>query len=108
MPSKDTEVLSLRVKSETAEKFRNDADLLGMRPSEYFEHIVWQEKGVTPDEISVSDDFEYEDLGFARVLRLLREKKYPDRAIQRLVEGMAEQVMDAGDYNPRRAKEDWC
>jgi hypothetical protein len=108
MPSRNTEILSLRIRSEVAEKFKNDAASKGFRPSEYFEHLMGYEKGVTPDEIEVSDTFEYEELGFDRVLRLLRKKNYPDRAIQKLLDGVAEQVMEAGDYNPRRAKEDWC
>jgi len=115
MASKTTTVLTIRVKNETAEILRKKAEIQGVSVTDLINNLAEDiaendatEKGVTPINSGISDDFEYEDLGFGRVLRALRKKKYPDRAIQRLTEGMLEQISDNGDYNPRRTREDWA
>lgn len=115
MPSKNTTVLTIRVKNETAEILRKTAEIQGISVTDlinkFAENISENEeteKGVTPINRAICDDFEFEDLGFGRLLRALRKRNYPDRVIQRMTEGMLEQISDAGDYNPRRTREDWC
>lgn len=115
MASKTTTVLTIRVKNETAEILRKSAEIQGISVTDLINQLAEEiseneeaEKGVTPINRAISDDFEYEDLGFGRILRALRKKNYPDKMIRRMTEGMLEQISDAGDYNPRRAKEDWC
>lgn len=72
--------------------------------SEYLE--VLRPKGLAID--FDEDTSDLERLGFDGILRLLRKKKYPDNAIRRLVDQLKEQIMENGDYNPRRSREDWA
>lgn len=115
MASKTTTVLTIRVKNETAEILRETAEIRGISVTDLINQLAEEiegcgiaEKGVTPINDGLSDDSEYEDLGFGRVLRTFRKRKYPDRAIQRMTEAMVEQISDSGDYNPRRSREDWA
>lgn len=50
---------------------------------------------------------EYERLGFAGVLRMLKKKDYPDDAIRRINEQQMIQISDMPKWSARRAGNDW-
>ena len=58
-------------------------------------------------EDSISDS-EFERLGFGGVLRMLREKNYPDNMINRLMVQMRDQISENGNFNSRRVKDEWA
>lgn len=51
---------------------------------------------------------EYEELGFAGVLRLMRKNDYPDSVIRKMNEQHMVQVSDAGRYNPKKFRDEAC
>lgn len=106
MPSKNTSILSARVKDETLLKLTQEADNRNISVAKLLDDIArdlgYEEKGVTPDKMGV---FEYEDLGFDKVLNAYRELQYSDNAIRQTNEQFRESIMEAGRYNTRRSNE---
>lgn len=118
-----SKVISIRLPDEERQDIEKIAQEQGMTVSDAVRiclegisqgHFEIRDKAFTVTEdylnalrpVSASDDSEYIELGFGSVLRLLRKKKYPDKAIRRLTEQMKETIMDNGDYNPRRVRDD--
>ena len=52
--------------------------------------------------------FEFDDLKFTSVLRLLRKNGYPDSVIRQMNEQQMMQISDGGRYNPRRFRDEAC
>ena len=106
MPSKDTTVLSVRVKNETLDFLNKEADSKGISVARYLDSLTEEpETDIAEQEESIYD-YEYEDLGFTRMLKLFRDKKYPDRAIRQSIEQICEQISEGGNYRAKR--EDWA
>ena len=112
MPSKNTSVISARVKNETALKFTQIAENRGITVSKLLDEIAEKideetlfEKGVTPDGYAVSEDFESEKYGskIERGFKELTEKGYPDQAKRMYEEQIYEQMHNMPKYNPKRA-----
>lgn len=114
MPSKNTSVISARVKDETAIKLGEIAENRGMTIPKLIEEMVEkyeEEKGVTP--------MIYEELDtpfgqkVEKRLNKLREREYPEWYIEALKEQMltsfdAQIDMLPKKYNPKRMKsDDW-
>ena len=51
---------------------------------------------------------DYEGLGFAGVLRMMRKKEYPDSVIRKMNEQHMIQIGDMAKYDVRRSGDDWC
>lgn len=49
--------------------------------------------------------FEYEELGFGRVLRAMRDNRYPDHIIQSQNEMLVDGILSRGEYKPRRGSD---
>lgn len=119
MPSKNTSVISARVKDETALKFTQIAENRGITVSKLLDEIAEKideetlfEKGVTPDGYAVSEDldelYRYKELGFDQVKECFENHRYPDHEIRRQTGMMVDQISNYGNYNPRRASEEWA
>lgn len=119
MPSKNTSVISARVKDETALKLTQIAENRGITVSRLLDEIAEKideetlfEKGVTPDGYAVSEDsdelYRYKELGFDRVKECFENHKYPDREIRKQNEFIAEQISRQGNFNSKRSGEDWA
>lgn len=118
MPSKNTSVITARVKDETALKLAQIAENKGITVAKLIDEMVenlekesLSEKGVTPDGYAVSEDFDelyrYKELRLDRLIDSFERHKYPDHEIRRQIENMLEQIDVNGNYNPRRAGGDW-
>ena len=124
MPSKNTSVISARVKDETAVKLGEIAENRGITIARLIDDMVAAyeekeaaEKGVTPISCAVceqsSEDFEenlrYKEVKFDRLLSAFERKKYPDLAIRQCVEQIISQLNEESEFNPRRSRnDDWC
>lgn len=112
MPSKNTSVISARVKDETAIKLGEIAENRGMTIPKLIEEMVEkyeEEKGVTPmiyEELETPFGQKVE-----RKLNKLREREYPERFIESLKEQMlsgldAQIDMMPKKFNPKRMRND--
>ena len=121
MPSKNTSVISARVKDETALKFTQIAENRGITVSKLLDEIAEKieeetlfEKGVTHDGYAVSEiseeefqeNLRYKKLRFDRLIAAFEKRGYPDEAIRKAVETMIQTVLDSPKYNPRRTRYD--
>lgn len=120
MPSKNTSVISARVKDETAVKLGELAELRGITIAKLIDDMVadyehkGMEKGVTPDEKGVSaifnEDFEenlrYKELRLDKLVTTFEEYGYPDWFVRQQIETLISQIRDSGKYNPRRSNSD--
>lgn len=114
MPSKNTSVISARVKDETAIKLGEIAENRGMTIPKLIEEMVEkyeEEKGVTPmiyEELDTSFGQKVE-----KRLNKLREREYPERFLESIKEqmlsGLDTQIeMLPKKFNPKRMRnDDW-
>ena len=121
MPSKNTSVISARVKDETAVKLGEIAENRGITIAKLIDEMVADyeekeasEKGVTPIGYAVceqsEDDFlenlRYKELKLDKLVSVFEENNYPDWFIRQQMEVMISQIRDGGKYNPRRSVSD--
>ena len=61
---------------------------------------------------AVSEDsdelYRYKELGFDQVKECFEKHRYPDHEIRRQTGMMVDQISNYGNYNPRRASEEWA
>lgn len=84
MPSKNTKVLTVRVKNETYDRLVIGAESMGLSLAKYLDLI---------SEGQPEPEFDFDSL-----IEAFRKRKYPDSAIRRSLEQICEQVKEAGDY----------
>lgn len=114
MPSKNTSVISARVKDETALKFTQIAENRGITVAKLLDEIAenYEEKGVTPDgcaDCEYSDEiFRYKELGIDGLIAAFEKRNYPEHEIRRQIGMMIEQIDYHGNYNPRRAGSEYA
>ena len=122
MGSSKTTVITVRVSNEAAAALRLEAEragkdikelinMLGMDISEGRIRCNTDSFAPTDDfmnDIGTDDVYEYEELGFAGVLRLMRKNDYPDNVIRKMNEQNMIQISDAGRYNPRKFRDEAC
>lgn len=108
MPSKNTSVISARVKDETAVKLGVLADERGITIAKLLDDMVDEfekqdEKGVTPIEYALSDDL---DTPFGqkvdRKFDKLRERGYPEMFIHSMKEQMLSGLDSQIDMLPKK------
>ena len=111
MPSKNTSVISARVRDEIAVKLGEIAENKGISIAKLIEEMTEnyeEEKGVTPISYAVYDSFtERIEKKFER----LREREYPERVIEQMKEGIINGLenqisMMPRRYDPRRMRDD--
>lgn len=111
MPSKNTSIISARVKDETALKFTQMAENRGLTMSKLLDAIAeiidenWlDEKGVTPHEYAVSDDFYSDDFGrkVEKKFDRLRERGYPEDVIHVMKEEILAGIESRIDMLPKK------
>lgn len=65
-----------------------------------------------PHEYCVSEDYDelyrYKELGFDQVIECFEKHKYPDHEIRRQTGMMVDQISNHGNYNPKKASEEWA
>lgn len=122
MPSKNTSVISARVKDETSVKLGEIAEIRGITIARLIDELVAgyekeqeEEKGVTPIGYAVSDEI---DTPFGqkvdRKFEKLRERGYPETFIysmkEQILSGIDTQIdMLPKKFDSRRMKnDDWC
>lgn len=121
MPSKNTSVISARVKDETAVKLGVLAEDRGITIAKMLDIMVSEferqgKKGVTPDEYYVSavsdeefqENLRYKELRLDRLVSAFEKRNYPDNAIRQCIEQIIYQVLDGGNFNPRRKYDSDC
>ena len=115
MPSKNTSVISARVKDEIALKLGEIADSKGISIAKLIEEMVLEsetKKGVTPDgcaDCEYSDEiFHYKELGIDGLIAAFEKRNYPEHEIRRQIGMMIEQIDYHGNYNPRRAGSEYA
>lgn len=118
MGSNRTKVISVRISNEAAAAIELEADRTGKSIKELIEgfgldisegRIRCDNDSVIPTEEYLGDignDSEYEELGFAGVLRMLRKREYPDNVIKRMNEQQMIQIGDMPKYRAGRSV-DW-
>ena len=70
------------------------------------EHIVPTSEYL--DVLRPSGGYEYDELGFSGVLRMMRKNDFPDNVIRKMNEQMMIQISDMGRYNPKRFRDEGC
>lgn len=86
MPSKNTKVLTVRVKNETYDRLVIGAESMGLSLAKYLDLISENQSETEPE-------FDFDSL-----IEAFRKRKYPDSAIRRSLEQICEQIKEAGDY----------
>lgn len=113
MPSKNTSVISARVKDETAIKLGEIAENKGITIAKLIDEMVedYEEKednkkGVTPDGYAVCRGL-YESR-VDKELNRLSERGYPDSVRRSVEEQVVENIRNLPKYNAKRMKcDDW-
>lgn len=119
MPSKNTSVISARVKDETALKFTQIAENRGITVAKLLDEIAENleensepKKGVTPDGCAVCEYsdivFRYQELELDALISIFEKRKYPEHEIKRQIRMMIDQVDCHGNYNPRKAGDEYA
>ena len=57
---------------------------------------------------SLDELYRYRELGFDQVIKCFEKHKYPDHEIRRQTGMMIDQISNHGNFNPKRASEDWA
>ena len=121
MPSRNTSVISARVKDETAVKLGELAENRGITIAKLIDEMVVDyeekqevEKGVTPISYAVCEEL---DTPFGQKVEKkfdkLRERGYPETFIysmkEQILNGIDSQIeMMPKKFDFRRAKDEWC
>lgn len=120
MPSKNTSVISARVKDSTAIKLGEMAETREITIArlidemvEVYEEKMTIEKGVTPIGYAVSEESDeaflenmrYKELKLDKLVQAFEENSYPDYIVRQQVENLISQIKDFGKFNPRRGSE---
>ena len=120
MPSKNTSVISARVKDSTAIKLGEMAETREITIARLIDEMVEDyeekmtiEKGVTPIGYAVSEESDeaflenmrYKELKLDKLVRVFEENSYPDYIVRQQVENLISQIKDYGKFNPRRGSE---
>lgn len=110
MPSKNTSVISARVKDETAVKLGELAEERGITIAKLIDEMVADyeeknesEKGVTPISYAVSEELDTPfGIKVDRKLRILLERGYPERMIYQMKEQMLSGLDSQIDMLPKK------
>lgn len=104
-----SDFLQLCVEEVVNGHYHIDGDRL-VPTEEYLDVLLQNGRNVvnTGDSEDSISDSEFERLGFGGVLRMLREKNYPDNMINRLMVQMRDQISENGNFNSRRVKDEWA
>lgn len=121
MPSKNTSVISCRVKDETAVKLGELAENKGITIAKLIDEMVAEfeekaetEKGVTPIGYAVSEELDTPfGIKVDRKLRILLERGYPERVIyqmkEQILSGLDSQIdMLPKKFDARRMRDNDC
>ena len=57
---------------------------------------------------SLDELYRYRELGFDQVIKCFEKHKYPDHEIRRQTGMMVDQIMNHGNFNPKRSGEEWA
>ena len=129
MPSKNKVSVTARISEDEMKRLEMVANIAGISISALMKLLVNAvinndievEKGelklgVEPIGYAVSqvseeefqENLRYKELKLDRLVSAFERKKYPDQAIRQCVEQIVGQVLDGGNFNPRRSYDSDC